>query len=278
MALRNPIYLDSESLLAQAEYNDIDVPVQADIVEKTVSQRGGKAQVGYGLLSAGGSKASEVELQSSYVITPSQKATVSKVIDSLIREDVLTVAHEDITLVKDDLIELSGVARLTAASLVGKLFNLLLQYMKETDLDVTTIASSDVASDIKSLMQRVYLGNELVPVPVLAELEKTELNQKVFINLRPNFFIDHASMDRLEGERQVLGTVRNLIDGGPDGYLSSEEWLLDGWEHLMKRKMMLNLDDQLIKFSEMLELDLAENDVRAWIKGPAVVIDAIAVY
>lgn len=54
MALRNPVYLDLESLLAQAEYNEIDVPVQADIVEKTVHQRSGNAKVGYGPLAAGG--------------------------------------------------------------------------------------------------------------------------------------------------------------------------------------------------------------------------------
>src|SRR5690625_1203774 len=106
MALRNPIYLDSESLLAHAEYNEINLPVQAEIVETTVSQRGGKAQVGYGPLSAGGTKSSEVELQSSYVITPSQKATVSKVIDSLIHEKVVSLAHKETAFVKDDLIEI----------------------------------------------------------------------------------------------------------------------------------------------------------------------------
>lgn len=278
MALRNPIYLDSESLLAHAEYNEINIPVQAEIVETTVSQRGGKAQVGYGPLSAGGAKSSEVELQSSYVITPSQKATVSKVIDSLIHEKVVSLAHKETAFVKDDLIEIDGITRITVASLVGKIFNLLLQYMKKTDLDVTTTEFSDIAPELKTLMQKIYLGNELVPVPVLAELEKTGLSQKVFVNVRPNHFIDDASIDRLEGERQVLGTVRNLIDGSPDGFLSSEEWLLYGWEHLMKRKMMANLDDELIKISEMLELDLPEDDVHAWVKGPAIIIDAIAIY
>lgn len=278
MALKNPVYLDLESLLAQAEYNDVRVPVQADIVEKTVNQRSGKANVGYGGLGAGGSKGSEVEFQTSYTMTPIEKATVSKVIDGLIRAGVVSMAPASKVLVKDDLFELEGTARITAASLAGKLFNLLLQYLKDMDQDVTDIQFTDIAPDIKQLMQKVYLGNELVPIPLLIELEDTGLEQKVFINLRPSFFIESASLDRIEGEMRVLGTIRNLVDGGDEGYLSSEEWLLHGWEYLMKRMMMLNLNEQVEGLAAALKLDMPKDDVHAWIKGPAIVIDAIAIY
>lgn len=278
MALKNPVYLDLESLLAQAEYNDVRVPVQADIVEKTVNQRSGNANVGYRGVGAGGSKGSEVEFQTSYTMAPIEKATVSKVIDGLIRADVVSMAPTSKVLVKDDLFELEGTARITAASLAGKLFNLLLQYLKDMDQDIADIQFTDIAPEIKQLMQKVYLGNELVPIPLLIELENTGLEQKVFINLRPNFFIDSASLDRVEGEMRVLGTIRNLVDGGDEGYLSSEEWLLHGWEYLMKRMLMLNLNEQVEGLAAALKLDLPEDDVHAWIKGPAIVIDAIAIY
>ncbi|MFF2297582.1 hypothetical protein [Arthrobacter sp. NPDC058127] len=278
MALKNPVYLDLETLLAQAEYNDVQVPVQADIVEKTVKQRSGKANFGYGGLGAGGSAGSEVEFQTSYTMTPTEKATVSKVIDGLIRADVVSMVPVSKSLVKDDLFELEGTARITAASLAGKLFNLLFQYLKDIDQDITNIQFTDIAPDIKQLMQKVYLGNELVPIPLLIELENTGLEQKVFVNLRPSFFIESASLDRIEGEMRVLGTIRNLIDGGDEGYLSSEEWLLHGWEYLMKRMMMLNLNEQVEGLTAALKLDMPEDDVHAWIKGPAIVIDAIAIY
>lgn len=278
MALKNPVYLDLETLLAQAEYNDVQVPVQADIVEKTVKQRSGNAKLGYGGLGAGGSTGSEVEFQTSYAMTPTQKATVSKVIDGLIRADVVSTAHASKSLVKDDLFELEGTARITAASLAGKLFNLLLQYLKDSDRDITEVQFTDIAPDIKQLMQKVYLGNELVPIPLLVELENTGLEQKVFVNLRPSFFIESASMDRIEGEMRVLGTIRNLVAGGDEGYLSSEEWLLHGWEYLMQRMMMLNLNEQVEGLAAALKLDMPKDDVHAWIKGPAIVIDAIAIY
>lgn len=278
MALRNPVYLDLESLLAQAEYNEIDVPVQEDIVQKTVNQRAGSAKIGYGSLGAGGSKGTEVEFQSSYTLNPTQKATVSKVIDGLIRDNVVSLGHDGPPLVKDELIELDGRARMTTVSLVGKMFYLLLQYMKETDQDITGVEFSEIQPDITQLMQKMYLGNELVPIPMLVELEHTGLDQRVFINLQPSFFIDSASVDRIEGDRRVLGTVRNLVDGGDEGYLSSEEWLLDGWEYLMKRIMMTKIGDQVKELSKALDLDLPEEDVHAWIKGPAIIFDAIAIY
>ncbi|WP_422390215.1 DUF6414 family protein [Arthrobacter sp. N1] len=278
MALKNPVYLDLETLLAQAEYNGVQVPVQTDIVEKTVKQRSGNAKLGYGALGAGGSSGSEVEFQTSYAMTPTQKATVSKIIDGLVRAEVVSTAAETKALVKDELFELEGTARITAASLAGKLFNLLFQYLKESDRDIIGVDFAEIAPDIKQLMQKVYLGNELVPIPLLVELENAGLEQKVFINLRPSFFIESASLDRIEGDMRVLGTIRNLVAGGNEGYLSSEEWLLHGWEYLVKRMMMANLNKQVESLTSALKLDLPADDVHAWIKGPAIVIDAIAIY
>lgn len=46
MALRAPIYLDVETLLSQVEYFDVQVPQQAEIVEKTVRKRSGGGKAG----------------------------------------------------------------------------------------------------------------------------------------------------------------------------------------------------------------------------------------
>lgn len=127
-------------------------------------------------------------------------------------------------------------------------------------------------------MKRIYVQNELVPVPVLLELEGTSLPQKVYVSLRPQFFIDAASTSSLSGEFRVLGTVRRLIPGGTEGFLSAEEWLLHDWEYLLKRHMMLRIDTVVAELVEGLELDLPAGDVHAYLTGPAILIDAIAVY
>ena len=278
MALRNPVYLDMESLLAQAEYNDIEVPVASDIVERTVNQREGSAKLSYGILGAGGSKGSEVEYQSSYKLDPRPKATVSKIIDALIRDEVVRPLNNSLPVSQDDLVEISGTIRITAASLAGKLFHLLQNYMASIEQSVTDFDIEEAEPELLQRFQQIYLGNELLPIPLLAEVEGIDHECLIFVNLQPNFFINRATVDQVEGERRILGSVRNMVEAGEDGYLSSEEWLLYGWEITLKRLLMTKISDQLSALTEALQLELKPDDVQAWIKGPAIIIDAIAMY
>jgi len=123
MALRSPIYLDTETLLSQAEYHDIEVPRQADIVEKTVRKRSGGGKVGLSGVGVGASAGTNVEYQSTCSLAPKEKATVSKLIDSLIKAEAIKVNPDGETVLgKDDLVEIEGLTRITAASLAGKIF------------------------------------------------------------------------------------------------------------------------------------------------------------
>ena len=280
MALRSPIYLDIDTLLAQAEYNDIIVPRQAEIVETTTRKRSatGSAKLP-GVGGLGGTLGRDVEYQSSYTLTPSTKATVSKVIDSLIHSEVIRVLPQgDCALGKDDLVELEGTARITAASLAGKMFHIIRRLM-DTMTDVDDLLALDATDEpVMELLRQVYLRNELLPIPILLELSGSTLPQKVYVTVRPSHFVDAASADRVERELRVLGAVRYLVEGGEDGYLSAEEWLLDGYEYLFRRTLMTKVSDVVRELVEKLDLDLPTDDVHAFIAGPALVVDAIAIY
>ena len=84
--------------------------------------------------------------------------------------------------------------------------------------------------------------------------------------------------DQIEGDRRILGTVRNLVAPGDDGYVSTEDWLLPDWEYLVKRLLMTEISGKVQEIVESLEIDLPAKDIHAWIEGPAVVLDAVAVY
>ncbi|MFJ5293057.1 hypothetical protein [Streptomyces sp. NPDC088348] len=97
--------------------------------------------------------------------------------------------------------------------------------------------------------------------------------------MRPDFFIDEASADRLEGDLRVLGSVSRLISSVQ--YRVTDEWLLHGWEFMMRRIMMAQIQDDLEEVTRQLQrlgLDVPDDDVHAYISGPAIVIDAIALY
>ncbi|GLY80516.1 DUF6414 family protein [Actinoallomurus iriomotensis] len=281
MALRSPIYLDTETLLAQAEYHEIEVSRQADIVEKTVRKRSGGGKAGISGLTMNASVGTDVEYQSTYKLEPKEKATASKVIDSLIADGAVTVNPDDNTaLSKDDLIEIEGITRITAASLAGKMFFVFRRLMDDADVDLETISDLNVeALPVAEQLKQVYLRNELLPIPLLLELTGSTLPQKVYVNVRPDHFIDEASANRVEGELRVLGNVERLIPEGDEGYISAEEWLLYDWEHIMRRKLMPQIGDIVEDVMvNQLELDLPAEDVHAFIAGPAIIVNAIALY
>ncbi|MGY0541386.1 hypothetical protein ACW14X_27990 [Nocardioides sp. YJ-D4] len=281
MALRSPLYLDGESLLAQAEYHGIQVPTQADIVEKTVTKRGASGGVGVGPVRLGGNAGQDVEFQSAYRMEPSEKATASKVIDALVHQgDVTTNPDADTVLTKDSLLEVEGTTRVTAASLAGKMFFILRQAMESADLDMTSIEdlNLDDLPGVAEGLRDAYLSNHLVPVPLLVELTGSNLPQRVYVSVAPDHFVDSASADRVEGDLRVLGSVTQFISEGNEGFLSAERWLLHGWEYLIRRHMMLNINDIVRELGNDLGLKLPEDDVYGYITGPAVVLDAIAIY
>lgn len=279
MALRRPVYLDAETLMALADYHDLGVARLTEVVEKAVKKRSASAKASWGgVLSGGGELGKDVEMQTSYTIAPSEKASVSKVIDGLIAGGYTVETSPEATLKKDDIVEVEGQVRLTAASLAGKMFYVLQKYLESTDQDIQDLDFTDIAPEVMTLFQSVYLGNELVPIPLLVEVAGTTLAPRVLVNLRPNLFVESAMVDQVEGERRVLGTVRNLVYEGHEGYLSTEEWLLSGWEYLLKRLLMTQISGKLEEMVDTLDIDLPAKDVHAWVKGPAVVIDAVAIY
>ncbi|MYX62482.1 hypothetical protein GTZ89_44510 [Streptomyces sp. SID8382] len=271
-----------DTLLSQAEYHDVPVPLPREIVEKSVRKRsgGGKASVaGFGV---DGTAGSDFEYQSTYSLEPREKATVSKVIDSLIAQQAVKVSPDEQTaLSKDDLVEIEGEARITAASLAGKMFFIFRRLMLAQDSsDLDNLFNIDAADPrVAEQIKQVYLDNELLPIPLLLELTGSSLPQRVYVNVRPDFFIDDASANRVEGEMRVLGSVSRLIDA--EQYFSAETWLLHDWEFLMKRLLMTRVEDSVREAVEAMApmgVDLPTEDVHAYISGPAVVVDAIALY
>ncbi|WP_431954843.1 hypothetical protein [Actinacidiphila sp. bgisy167] len=203
-------------------------------------------------------------------------------IDGLIREKAVHVNPVgDSALLKDALIEIEGSTRITAASVMSKVFFVFRRLMLARDInELSELANLDVEDpDVAEAIQRVYLQNELLPLPMLLEVTGSSLPHKVYVNVRPDFFIDEASADRLEGDLRVLGSVYRLIPEGE--FRVTDEWLLHGWEFMMRRIMMAQIQDDLQEVTRQLSrlgLDVPDDDVHAYISGPAIVIDAIALY
>lgn len=280
MGLRNPLYLDADTLTALAEYNDVPTERMHEVVETQRRTRTGGAKLGWGPAGAEGSAGRDVEMQLSYSIEPGQKATVSKIIDGLTKADVLVPFTTEHARKVDDLMEIEGTLTMTATSLAGKMFYLLREYLGRdtTDIENLIAGGSINQRDLLPLIQDAYFGNALPPVPLLMELKSDDFPVRTFVSLSPSGFVDTAEASHIEGERRVLGQVANLVDAGSEGYLSAEKWLLHGWDYTMRRITMATLNTQIADLVETLNVDLPADDVQAYITGPAIVLNAVAVY
>lgn len=274
--LRSLTYVDLETLLAHAEYADIDVPRASEVVERAVRTGSLTASAGIGSVQLGGGKSKDIEYQRTYSLEPKNNAVVSKVIDALFDGHHAVTAEEDTVLLKDQLIELTGHNHLTPASMAGKVLHIALQVANGSDQDISNLTFDQSNPDLLEQLKRVYLANEVLPVPILLEMAKSPLGCRVFINLSPNHFVDAAGVDRVEGEVTILGTVSTLIDAGKA--ITAERWLLDGYEWTMRRIMMTNIEDRIDELVSALGLTFPDTDIRHIVEGPAVIIDAIAVY
>lgn len=279
MGLRSPIYLDSETLLALADYHGVEFPRPEAIVEKSVRNREGNARLGYGPIAAGGSATSNVEFQSSYSLEPREKATTSKVIDGLFRSEVVKMASRGEQLWQDDLVEVDGQVSITAASLVGKMFYLFRTLLESDGVAIDSLDDLDFESPaVQTKFKDLYLRNALPPIPVLVRVAGSSYEGAIYVSLDPGYFVGDAAQDLLEGSHRVLGTVCHIVADGDDGYLATDPWLLAGWEHLLRRLLMAHLGDQVQSLTSELGIEPPEDDAYGWIKGPAVVLDAVAIY
>jgi hypothetical protein len=264
------------TLVALAEYNDVPVPLAAEIVERTVSKRGGTASLGVAGASVGANVGRDIEFQASYSLSPNDKATVSRVIDGLHVTGVVGANAGGSPLVRGELLELEGDARITGCSIAAKLLYLALQVVRETDEDLDDLDANSLGPQFMAMAKKIFIGNEALPIPLLMELENSELGPRVFLNLSPDHFVDAAATDRVEGHVQVLGSVSQMVAEG--SFLTAERWLLHGWEQLMRRTLMTTIDTTVKDLVDLFEVDLPDDDVQAYFTGPAIVLDVVAVY
>lgn len=274
--LRQPTFLDMATLVALAEYNDVPVPHAAEIVEKTVSKRGGSAALGMGPASIGANAGRDIEFQASYSLSPNDKATVSRVIDGLHRAGVVASDAGATPLARGELLEPEGDVQITGCSIAAKLLYLALQVVRDTDGDLSDLDAEAMGPQFPSLAKDIFIGNQALPIPMLMELTGTNLEPRVFLNLSPDHFVDAAAIDRVEGHVQVLGSVSQMVASG--GFLTAERWLLHGWELLLRRTLMTTIDNTVKELVEVFDVDLPEAGVQAYFTGPAIVLDVVAVY
>lgn len=318
MPLRNPQYLNRTDFYDHADYHDIEIPHRVEVVARTSTTRSGGAKLGLqavGLpVGLEGQLGDSVELQSAYVLEVGEKSTFSKVLDSMEAEEqaALTVlprpgdGDERWVASRDQLIELAGTMKLSPVSSVGKMMNVVLQLVQREDVDIDELFSKrsrdktddesldedepeadadaeDVPTQAKEILKAVYLRNQIPEIPTLfkLELDGDDAPWSVYVNCEPRHFIGAgaAATDSVEGEVTVVGVVREFVGDDPtDGFISTEKWTLHGWERTMRTMLRTHMDDLTESLIPQFDPTWELGEASYYIEGPAVIVDAVAIF
>lgn len=215
---------------------------------------------------------------------------------------------------RNQLVELTGTMKLSSVSSVGKIMNVMLQLVGHRDVDLDEVFlkpssetaersmldgadaesldanessvltdSENIPAQAQEIFKAVYLRNEIPEIPTLFKLELDEEDApwSVFINCEPGYFVGDgaAATDSIEGEVTVVGVVREFVGDDPsDGFISTEPWTLHGWERTMRAMLRTRMDDLVESLIPQFDSEWQAGDESFYIKGPAVVIDAVAIF
>ncbi|MCG7310977.1 hypothetical protein [Brachybacterium sp. ACRRE] len=215
---------------------------------------------------------------------------------------------------RDQLVELTGTMKLSPVSSIGKIMNVMFQLVGHKDIDLNEIFSrpsseatgrpspdeadgenlaadeptaptdpENIPAQAQEIFKAVYLRNEIPEIPTLFKLELDEEDApwSVFINCEPGHFVGDgaAATDSIEGEVTVVGVVREFVGEDPsDGFISTEPWTLHGWERTMRAMLRTRMDDLVQSLIPQFDPGWQAGDESYYIKGPAVVIDAVAIF
>lgn len=215
---------------------------------------------------------------------------------------------------RNQLVEMTGTLKLSPVSSVGKIMNVMLQLVGHKDIDLDelfsrpsmdaarrpspegtddenmdadepwdTTAPEDIPAQAQEILRAVYLRNEIPEIPTLFKLalDEEDAPWSVFINCEPSHFVGDgaAATDSIEGEVTVVGVVREFVGDDPsDGFISTERWTLHGWERTMRAMLRTRMDDLVDSLIPQFDSEWEAGDASYYIKGPAVVIDAVAIF
>lgn len=269
---RSPLYLDTATLVPLANYHDIEVMVDVQVSQRDLGQQSGKAGFRASLplpaspgVEAGGSRGSESEVTQARTVKDTPASALNRLLDRLELDNGVVTDLSAQTVTKRQLVELDGEWEVAPATDVGAflagLVNLMVQHPN-------AMTSAEPPAEFMSLMTAGPQGGSIV----LDRISDDPEASRTLVLLDAENFVRGSTMDDLEGERTVFGSIDTLV--GEDQDYSLEKFFMSGISRAVRR--MFDPAELLQGVSEGFGRSLSVDDLR--LKGPLVVVKAVAVY
>lgn len=282
---RNYTYLDGSVLNTIAEDIDMDVKLSYEVVERTTKDKGGKAGFGARGFTAGGELSSKSERQETYSLSKDGKSTSTKIIKHLVSKDMVFThdmfQNEEQPIDKGSLVELEGSALITAASSIGRLMHAFHPVIKRTKslMELQNLGMS--SKDIDKVVSKYLIAEDLPNINLLYKMSVPDIPPKnilsVYLNFKPGNFLDTQESVNMEDQFTVFGVVKLLVPGNGNGK-GTDAWIMPGFNDILRKTVLAGgIPDSLIKNPLIIE-KTSDTDHPEYIKGPAMIVDVIAMY
>lgn len=267
MPIRNPTYLDQDLLQNIAEFLGIEYPVERKVRELGTRERSGAGSVGLPgtVLGARGERSTSDEVETTYEAPVRPVKVLNDVLDEAISSgDIKQIGtNGPATIVRRDLVEIEGVANLSATSEAGGVMEKLLPAFAQSPGGLG-------GGDVPPGLITAILSDESTPRPLLFDFTSPELSDvRICVQLDRGWFHRNATPDDIDGEVTVVGSVDQLIPEG--GEMSLERFLMPGANRAARRMMGKEALHDL-----MTKLGLEGSTLT--LEGPAWVVRPLAVF
>lgn len=268
MPMRNPVYLDQEILLNAADYHGIDYAVETQVKEKGTTSADGEGSLSVPGVGGKVRRGKATELETSYAMPAKPLRVMNDVIDAAQSQELLRHIEDGTRgITKGDLVEMEGHLELSAASEVGNIMGRFLPAVAAGGGELQPAAQAKLMAEM--------VASSPATSRQLFELElDDDAGVRVFLAVDPAHFFRNNTLEDLEGEVTVFGTVERIVPEGAQ--ISTERWLLPDMDRSMRRLFKKQgLEKMLEGLEAMVSVDTSQAKS---IEGPAVEIRPIAIY
>lgn len=277
MPFRNPLYLDVSMLENLAEYFGVELTGEAQVTRRTMAERKGSAGAKFGI-DVSGEKGSVDEVTEVYTTQTRPVRAMNDVIDELIEKDQLVdLSHDPESPVSQrDVIQLDGDFSVSRATEIGAIMSVLMPTLLSQAADGRE--ELDMTDEVKGTLLSAFVGERKPSEGVMHvfDIDSDVPDTKVVLLADPAHLFGSNSLDDLEGERTVFGTVDRLVSDGRS--YSLERHLLPGLNRTLRRhlKAQGGLSGMVESFKSFMgsEVDASALEV----PGPALIVTAVAIY
>lgn len=272
MGFRNPRYLDVPLLTNLADYYGVEVPVTAQVVRRTLADKGRGAKVKT-VIEAHLESGKQEELTETFATELRPVRLMNDVIDHLLSEGLLDdlVENPDAQLTGGAPVQLQGELIVSPVTEIG---SLMARFMPLLIAQVGQ-GQSDFELDQAAAVQ-LLMGPQPESFPQVYDLDISQVEGRRFVVVAdPKHLVGDVEVEDLESEVTLLGTVERLLSATTS--MSLDRYLLPGMNRAMRKAFAKSsIEDLLQSFNDLPGQGVDVNSLT--IHGPGAVIKPVAIY